>query len=39
MGSGNQLKFIGARQAFRRSNEAIEPAPPAQYFRGGNGKK
>ena len=35
-GVGNRLEFIGTRVAFDHTNEAIEPAPPEQYFLGNN---
>jgi hypothetical protein len=33
-GEGNRIEFVGSEAEFSRSNEAIEPAPPADYFIG-----
>ena len=35
-GSGNQLEFAGNLRAFEQTNDAIEPAPPAEFFTGGS---
>jgi hypothetical protein len=34
-GVGNRLEFLGSLQAFERSNDNIDPLPPAEMFQGG----
>ena len=35
LGTGNRLLFVGNLNAFRRTNQAISPAPGAQFFTAG----
>jgi hypothetical protein len=34
-GVGNRIEFQGSLQAFQRSNQNIDPAPPVEMFQGG----
>ena len=34
-GTGNRLEIVGTLRAFARTNRAIDPAPGAEFFRGG----
>jgi hypothetical protein len=36
LGTGNRLEFAGSATAFAQTNEAIDPAPPAEFFTSGN---
>jgi len=35
LGSGNRLEIVGNANAFGRTNDNISPAPPAEFFTGG----
>jgi len=34
-GTGNRLEITGNARAFSKTNEGLEPPPPAEFFIGG----